>query len=378
MSKKQNIQWIITTMIMVVLTVVLYIRYDIEHKKAIETDVPSSSVTGENRKKQVLPSSEVEKTSEESTSESEADTASTVSESSEEMVESADMTESKVALDSKLKAEDIYNLDLMKEDGIELLKLDQYKNTANVIDRTLAEFNVNSSEISLAYYDFQNDEHYYINGDTFLTAASIAKVHLAALYIDELEQGEITLSTELAYSDKLFEEGAGKVTNQPSKATYTVDELLTEAIIHSDNTAMNILKKAYEDEHGNYRESVLDFVGLDADKEIYQEYLNSNVGSAHLIEQVLIKIATDDTYQDLIDLMTQTTPTQLFTRYVTGDRMANKFGRFDKSVNDCGIYYENGQPQYALIVLTDNVEDADHFLEVMNLRVNQWFRHKYL
>lgn len=370
MSKKQNIRWAIAMILIIATTTALYINYDIEHKKAIEVDVPSSSLTGENRRKQVLPSSETTEEAEETESES--------PETTSESTESAEADETRVQLDADLAAEDIYNLDLMATDGVELLDLGDYKNTANVIDTTLTEFGVNSSEISLAYYDFRNGEHYYINGDSFFTAASVSKVNLAALYIDLLEEGEYELSSKLAYSDNLFEAGDGKVTNQPNKPAYTVEELLTEAIIRSDNTAMNILKKSYEDEYGNYRESVLDFVGLDADSSTYEEFLNSNVSSAQLIEQVLIKIAQDDKYQGLTDLMTQTTPTQLFTKYVNGEMMANKFGRYSNSVNDCGIYYENGQPQYALVILTDNVENADSFLEAMNLRVNQWFRNKYL
>ncbi|XJS10664.1 serine hydrolase [Aerococcaceae bacterium WGS1372] len=387
MSKKQNIRWVIAAIVSFIVTLTLYIQYDIEYKKTVETDVPSPSIAEESRKKQVVLSSDyvdtkISEFSEPQKSQTEDNTEAKDTETKEYSTkteaEAAQPIEEKIELDVKLKAEDIYNIDLMEENNIEPLDIESYKNTANVIDSTLTEFAVNSSEISLAYYDFHNGEHYYINGDAFMTAASVSKVNLAALYIDQLEAGEIQLSSELAYSDSLFEAGDGKVTNQETKSAYTVEELLTEAIIRSDNTAMNILKKSYEDEHGNYRKAVLDFVGLDPNSDSYEEYLNSNVTSAQLIEQVLIKIASDDTYNGLIELMTQTSPTQLFTRYVNGEMMANKFGRYSNSVNDCGVYYENGQPQYALVVLTDNVENADNFLETMNLRVNQWFRHKYL
>lgn len=404
MSKKHNIRWGIAIILVIAVTTALYINYDIEHKKAIDTDVPNSLLLDENRKKQVLPQEDSESIVDSQSSESASDESEVSQESDEESSSSSDESSSEssseseestssseyesvvaeaedetvVELDSSLAAEDIYNLDLMAENGIEQLDFDAYKNTANVIDATLTEYGVNSSEISLAYYDFHNGEHYYINGDTFFTAASVSKVSLAALYVDLLESGEYSLSSELPYSESLFEAGDGKVTNQPTKAAYTIEELISEAIIRSDNTAMNILKSAYESENGNYREDVLDFIGVDAEDEIFDEYKAANVSSAHLVEQVLIKIAEDNKYQDLTNLMTQTTPTQLFTKYVNGEMMANKFGRYSDSVNDSGIYYENGQPQYCLVVLTDNVENADQFLEVMNLRVNQWFRHKYL
>lgn len=46
----------------------------------------------------------------------------------------------------------------------------------------------------------------------------------------------------------------------------------------------------------------------------------------------------------------------------------------DGAVNDAGIYYEDGQPIYALVVFTQDVDSADLFLEEINLRVNEWAR----
>ena len=259
----------------------------------------------------------------------------------------------------------------MDENGIEPLDLDAYKNMADVIDQTLTEFNVNSSEISLAYYNFHNEEHYYLNENELFTAASITKVPLSALYIDLINSGEYQLDSELDYSEALFEAGAGNITNGPLESSYTIEELITEAITHSDNTAMNILKAEYDKEFGNFREDILAFAGIDEKPE---DFLDSNLSSAYITEQVLIKIAQDESYSDLINLMFETSPAQLFTSYVNNEMMANKFGRYEQAVNDSGIYYENNQPQYALVVLSDNINQADQFLEVMNLRVNQWFR----
>src|SRR5699024_9983776 len=102
--------------------------------------------------------------------------------SSEDESQEDESTES--SSESELIFDDIYQTDLMDENGIEPLDLDAYKNMADVIDQTLTEFNVNSSEISLAYYNFHNEEHYYLNENELFTAASITKVPLSALYID--------------------------------------------------------------------------------------------------------------------------------------------------------------------------------------------------
>ena len=334
-----------------------------EEDETNEAESESSSASSES-------SSEDESQEEDETSESESEASSALSEnSSEDESQEDESTES--SSESELTFDDIYQTDLMEENGIEPLDLDAYENMADVIDQTLTEFNVNSSEISLAYYNFHNEEHYYLNENELFTAASITKVPLSALYIDLINSGEYQLDSELDYSEALFEAGAGNITNGPLESSYTIEELITEAITHSDNTAMNILKAEYDKEFGNFREDILTFAGIDEKPE---DFLDSNLSSAYITEQVLIKIAQDESYSDLINLMFETSPAQLFTSYVNNEMMANKFGRYEQAVNDSGIYYENNQPQYALVVLSDNINQADQFLEVMNLRVNQWFR----
>ena len=334
-----------------------------EEDETNEAESESSSASSES-------SSEDESQEEDETSESESEASSALSEnSSEDESQEDESTES--SSESELIFDDIYQTDLMEENGIEPLDLDAYENMADVIDQTLTEFNVNSSEISLAYYNFHNEEHYYLNENELFTAASITKVPLSALYIDLINSGEYQLDSELDYSEALFEAGAGNITNGPLESSYTIEELITEAITHSDNTAMNILKAEYDKEFGNFREDILTFAGIDEKPE---DFLDSNLSSAYITEQVLIKIAQDESYSDLINLMFETSPAQLFTSYVNNEMMANKFGRYEQAVNDSGIYYENNQPQYALVVLSDNINQADQFLEVMNLRVNQWFR----
>ena len=91
---------------------------------------------------------------------------------------------------------------------------------------------------------------------------------------------------------------------------------------------MNILKAEYDKEFGNFREDILTFAGIDEKPE---DFLNNNLSSAYITEQVLIKIAQDESYSDLINLMFETSPAQLFTSYVNNEMMANKFGRYAAS-----------------------------------------------
>lgn len=396
MQNNQNLRWGLIILVVLGFTFVLYLNYDSKGEAPSKTSSQDiSSHTNQSNEETVESVSKASSQTDESELESESDLETTLdvdttnqsnrvvvvpSQSSEEESDSSESSSqdespedesTESSSESELTFDDIYQTDLMDENGIEPLDLDAYKNMADVIDQTLTEFNVNSSEISLAYYNFHNEEHYYLNENELFTAASITKVPLSALYIDLINSGEYQLDSELDYSEALFEAGAGNITNGPLESSYRIEELITEAITHSDNTAMNILKAEYDKEFGNFREDILTFAGIDEKPE---DFLNNNLSSAYITEQVLIKIAQDESYSDLINLMFETSPAQLFTSYVNNEMMANKFGRYEQAVNDSGIYYENNQPQYALVVLSDNINQADQFLEVMNLRVNQWFR----
>lgn len=337
----------------------------------------SSEQTSESTESSVSSIADESPASDESSSDASSQPEDKATDESQESTESEDSNENETdtkILDPELTFDDIYNTSQMQADQIEPLDLDNYKNMADVIDQTLTEFNVNSKEIGLAYYNFQNKEHYYLNENELITAASISKVPISALYIDLIEKGDYELDTQLTYNDSMFEAGSGRITNEPLRSSYPLEELISEAITHSDNTAMNILKAEYNEKYGNFREDVLEFAGIE---NAPKDFIESNVSSAYIMEQVLIKIAQDDTYKELIQLMYNTSPTQLFTTYVNNDMMANKYGRYGQSINDTGIYYENNQPQYALVVLTDNVSNANDFLELMNLRVNQYYRAQY-
>lgn len=50
--------------------------------------------------------------------------------------------------------------------------------------------------------------------------------------------------------------------------------------------------------------------------------------------------------------------------------MFTKYGSIGGSLNDSGIYMEDGEPVYALVVLTNGQGNVDEFLATMNLRMN--------
>lgn len=271
------------------------------------------------------------------------------------------------------RTEDIYDLALMKQNQIPQGLGADYPNVESLISQVMADYQVNSNNIGLAFYDFNNDKHFYINPHTQMVAASTVKVPIVALYLDLINQGVLTLDSPINFSEDYLENGAGEVTNNPMQGSYSLETLIYNAIVYSDNSAWYALMANYS-KFGSYKDAILDFINF---YQVPNSYYQDNYASAYMAEQWLIKIAENPDYAYLISLMEQTDPRQLFTAYIPHG-MANKYGRLEQFVHDTGIYYENGKPQYALVIYTHDLSAPDQFIELLNLRVNEWYRSRYI
>lgn len=278
-----------------------------------------------------------------------------------------------------LSDEEVYNLDLMQASGIELIDTSQYASIDELIKATMAEFGVDESQVSLQYTNFKTDESYTINESTFQTAASTIKLPLAVMYVDAIEEGYVDWDTEITYTYADYEEGDGTITaavgSGTGQAAYTIEELMADSLMHSDNTATNMLIRYYNEVYGSgaFKTNVANSVDVTIDDEFY----DNNVISAELLFAYYNLLATDDTYQPIVDYLLNNSPDRLFTTYVNSSLMANKYGNYGTALNDGGIYYENDEAQYSLVALTDGLTEGTGFLENLNLRVNQYYRANY-
>jgi hypothetical protein len=278
--------------------------------------------------------------------------------------------------------DEIYNVDQMTADGVEALDASQYADMAAVIEETMADFGVSAEDISLVYTNLQTNETYTVNEDSYMTAASTVKVPLATVIIDAIEAGDMTWESPVTYAYEDYEEGDGTITaavaSGTGQATYTIEELMGESLMHSDNTATNMLIDYYETVYGegafrsNIVAEVYDQVGY-IDEAIYED----NIASANFLTAYYKLISTNEIYQPILDFLLQTSPDRLFTTYVKSSVMANKYGNYATALNDTGIYYENDEAQYSLVVYTDGLTEGEDFLANLNLRVNEYYRATY-
>lgn len=89
----------------------------------------------------------------------------------------------------------------------------QFTSMEELVSATIQEFGLNPEAVSVAYYNYQTDTDFFYNERSPMLVGSVTKVGIARLYADLIADGVMTFETELPYSDALFEEGAGPVTN---------------------------------------------------------------------------------------------------------------------------------------------------------------------
>lgn len=261
---------------------------------------------------------------------------------------------------------------------------DQYaitnKTVEDVLFDTLNEFGYDSQNISIAYYDFNTHKHYYLNADTIMLGASTTKVGTAALYINLVNEGLLTMDTPIPYESHLFEEGSGNISNGPVQDSYLISDLIYEMLYYSDNTAWNLLTNYYYENFGDYQNDLLTLSGIEM---INDEMYQFNHVNAKILEGILIKVASNNIYQPIVDIMLEAQDSWLLKTYVN-ENMATKYGSLDSYFHDIGIFYENNQPAYAIVIMTDGIGSGyentqNNFFGTMNLRLNRlYYQHKLL
>lgn len=265
----------------------------------------------------------------------------------------------------------IYDLELMDYLDVSFLEdPGSFESIDEVIQYVMEETDTDPSTVSITYYNFMDDSIYNLNETTPQIIASFYKVPLVAMYIDLINQGVYSYDTLVTVDEAAIEAAE----EEGMMGEFPLDLLFEESIISSNNVSAWALIFHHFGGWPGYVEALGEFTDISEVSFLaFQEnYLNSRI-----ILDILLQIATNPAYDYLIDLMFDSTPHQLFTAFVQ-DGMANKYGSLDEIVNDAGIYYENGKPLYILVGLTHNTLYGDQFLELLNLRVNEWTRYHYI
>ena len=200
------------------------------------------------------------------------------------------------------------------------------------------------------YFEFLNTGgNISINDHLSMLAASLPKLPLAMVVAKKIENGEWTYDSTLVLSESVRDDGSGELYKEPMGTAFTIEKLLEEMLIHSDNTAYHILL-----------ENVADADLLAIEAEIGIEQLGDSQGKTTAKEYSRLYRAlytssflTRENSSKILGWLLETD----FDKYLAsglprGTPFANKWGKNtnDNVYHDSGIVYIPGRP-YILTVM---------------------------
>ncbi len=222
-----------------------------------------------------------------------------------------------------------------------------------------------------AYVEFLNTgSNIIINPDLYIYPASLIKTPIVMAAAKKIERGEWKRTNELVLMQDDRDPGWGTLYNERIGTTFTIERLITEVLVNSDNTAYNIL---YRNLSGSELDAMVDELGLE------QLFDTDGKLSAREYGRILRSLFTasylNREYSQWLLALLDTTP---YAQYLesglpVGTVFSHKFGENDDTqvIGDAGIVYLTNRP-YLVIVMIDrkragmSLEQAKTFLRSLS------------
>ncbi len=232
-----------------------------------------------------------------------------------------------------------------------------------LIDSEMTKYGFNENNFAFFYYNIDDKGYYFYNENKYFTAASTVKVPIAMYYYDEINAGTYTTDSKLLYEQGDYEAGGGTTASLYSVGDYVpLDFLLEQAIINSDNTAVNILIGNLG--YSNARKDITKY----SDEIVPEDFYSNNITSAGYAYDVINYLYEhQDSYQKLIEDMKQSSMGMYLKEYITDYDVAHKYGSYGGYVHDYGIVY--GEKTYLVGIFTRNITDSDEVIAQISLDI---------
>ena len=216
----------------------------------------------------------------------------------------------------------------------------------------IAKNGLKNADFSLSYYNTATGESYSINDTLFLPAASTFKLPLNMYYYELERDGEIS-SDAIIPSAKL--EGV----------KYRLSDIHRASLVDSDNdTSLAMLYNLGE--FPEYKRIMRDAYFRMPKEQIESIYYADNYYCTNMMMDALKYLyENSDDFEEMLGYMKQAQPDTYFRAYVTEYEVAHKYGWFEGSVNDVGIFY-TPEP-FLLAVYTKDLNNEYLLPEVAKL-----------
>ena len=217
-------------------------------------------------------------------------------------------------------------------------------------------------DVSIYFMDLNSAEWIGVNEESLYAPSSMLKVSVLLGYLKLAEDNPLVLSEKLYYNPTSIG-GQYYKPRQLAVGYYSVEELLKQMIIESDNDAMRALDDAHIDEILSiYKDLKLPDPNGDAldnmSPRAYSRLFRAIYNGAYI---------SHSSSEEALKLLSQTDFNLGLVSGATSTIVSHKFGELtdiengvvqEKELHDCGIVYFPGKP-YFLCVMTRGNSDTD-------------------
>lgn len=231
-----------------------------------------------------------------------------------------------------------------------------------------------SANISISFYDLDEDENFAINGDKKVPSASMIKLLIMLKLLEKVERKELDLEEKIKIQDYEKVDGSGILKELSSNHSFSIRELLTLMIIVSDNFATNILIEILGMDDVNELGEELGLLNtslqrkmmdLDAKEKGFDNYTSSQ-DILKILKMIYDKTFLSEDLSDLaLDILLRQQERSRLQRFLSEDiKIASKSGDLDNLENDGGIFFTN-KKNYILVVLVNEAQSNDIAKEII-------------
>lgn len=234
-------------------------------------------------------------------------------------------------------------------------------------------YNSSYNYFAFKYVDIYTGFSIGYNEEQEIFTASTIKAPMAIYLYEQAEEGKIDLDEKLTYTSAYYNTGSGLLKNRDFNTSYTTRELISYAIIHSDNAAHNMLMDRYG------RNNMYNFWTNLGTKSIFKlssnwGVTNANDTSIYMLELYKYYTRSTDLSNELSDYFKKVTFKPITD--VNGNTLTmNKSGWTGSVFHDIAIVLDDNP--YILTVLTNTGQSYQYIMDqtskiVGQLHKNYW------
>ena len=225
-----------------------------------------------------------------------------------------------------------------------------------LIQTIMTQKGLNENNFGFFYYNVNQKAQYKYNENKQFQGASTIKVPVSMIYYDKINSGTMTKESKLKYTQDSYEAGAGT-----TAATYKVGSsvplgfLIEQAIVNSDNTAVNIMIKNLG--YSNCKREIQKY----SDVEMPQDYYTSNIITPEFEFNIITYLYNNsNNYTELLEYMKKSSNGEYLKGQLPQYEVAHKYGSYSGNVHDYGIIY--GKETYIVVVYTNGIANANELI----------------